>query len=314
MLQFPTNGISRSIDKHNSKLEVFADWLEGCVLFSDDAISNTDVVDALCDNRIYDSQDFANEWVTTVWSEILRRHRNLGKGSPFQVSSNRISSLMSWKEVPAHSFCVLLSLVNNYSGLTSQWKKDFGAGYNEQGELFELLTMESLQKHFPDWVVYRTGWSKSSAKRLEEIVDNISIELGETKGDLKLWASQDANEAGLDLLWYRRFADRRVGIPLYLMQCASGENWKRKLHTPEMNVWRKVILFAATPKKAFATPFAIEETEFKRYCSLVDGPLFDRYRLLDHGQPSMLWLSSEVKTRIVDWVQVRSMTIPVFEQ
>lgn len=312
MLELPTAGIARSVNEHNSKLDVFSDWLEASLLFSDGEISHTDVVDALIDNKIYDVQGFANDWVSTTWGEIMRRQKTIGNGSPFKIVSNRITRKLLWKDVPAHSYCLMLSLVNNYSDLKQKWKKELKTDYNEQGELFELLTKESLEKQFPGWSFYHTGWSRASATKLERIVDEISDQLGETKGDLKIWSSPDANEAGLDLLFYRTFADNRVGIPVYLLQCASGENWTKKLHTPDLKTWTKVVLFAATPRKAFSTPFALEESTFRMYCNLVDGLLLDRYRLLMPAGPSKDWLSDDLKDRIIKWVEPRISTLPAY--
>ena len=270
------------------------------------------MVNALIGNEIYDKQDFATEWVTTAWGEITRRQKTIASGSPFKVSSNRITRTMLWNEVPAHSFCLLLSLVNNYSGLSKTWNKKFKAGYNEQGELFELLTKESLEKQFGGWSSVLTGWSRSSPAKLKGVVDAIVNQLGEKKGELEIWASPDANEAGLDLVCYRPFGDNRVGIPVYLFQCASGENWTTKFHTPNIKLWTKVILFAATPQKAFSTPFAVEDIKFRRYCNLVDGFMLDRYRLLMPTGPSRDWLSANVKDRLIKWMEPRISTFPKY--
>ena len=157
--------------------------------------------------------------------------------------------------------------------------------------------------------MYHTGWSKTSHTKLNDIVDKISSLLGERKGDLKRWTSDDANEDGLDLLCYRPFSDNRVGIPIYLMQCASGHNWKSKLHTPCLSTWTKIIIFAATPRKAFSIPFAIEDKVFPRFCGLVDGMLLDRYRLLFPLGKKANWLSAKLKPRIIKWNRPRILSI-----
>jgi len=310
MFELPTKGIYRSINEHNSKLDVFSDWIEASVLFSGGELSRTDIVDTLIEGQIYDNQDFADEWVSTAWTEIQRRQSSIGNGSPYVIAPQRISRKLDWEDVTAYSFCLLLSLVNNYSDLNKQWRRKFGTGYNEQGELFELLTKESLEKQFPDWRMHHTGWSRSHTEKLKGIVDEIVEQLGETKGNLEIWTLPDANEAGLDLLCYRPFRDNRVGIPVYLLQCASGENWSTKLHTPSIKLWNKVILFAARPHKAFATPFALEDGVFCGYCNLVDGLFLDRYRLLSPYHEDKNWLSAELNKRIKKWLKPRIKTLP----
>ena len=312
MLLLPTKGMARSISVHNSSLDVFSDWMEASILFSDAELSRTDIVDVLIECNFYGEQDFADAWVRMAWGEIRRRQKCVGEGSPFIISPDKITKKLSWEDVSAYSFFLLLSLVNNYSGLGNTWKKKFKTAYSEQGELFELLTKESLEKQFPGWCFYHTGWSRTSAKKLPQIVDKIIFKLGETKGDVKKWSSPAANEAGLDLLCYKPFEDNRVGIPVYLLQCASGDNWTTKLHTPNLGIWTKVIIFAATPKKAFATPFAIEDSSFCRYCTQVDGLLLDRYRLLIPYKENIEWLSSQLSKRIVKWLKPRIKTFPTY--
>ncbi len=307
MLALPTKGISRSVDEHNVELDVFCDWIEGSILFSnEEKLSSTDVVDVLLEGLIYDDQSFAVEMVADAWSELQRRKAWIGAGAPFSVEHRRIKRLRSWQDEPAHSFCVLLALSVWYSG----WARQFGSDYTEQGELFELLTKESLEHQFSDWQIHHTGWSRTRAVKLAEVVSDIADRLGEAQGQLEPWAIPDANDAGLDLLCYRPFPDSRVGIPVYLVQCASGGNWEEKLHMPELKVWTKVIQFAATPRKAFATPFAFLDDVFANACNIVDGMLLDRCRLLAACRHCENWVSPSLRDRIIAWTEPRVAALP----
>ena len=109
MLAFPTKGMARSVTEHNVALGVLCDWLEGTMLFSEDEVSKADVADALCEEHIYDSQDFASQIVSDTWSELKRRQSLVSKGAPFDVGRNRIERRHDWQDTPGHSFCVLLS-------------------------------------------------------------------------------------------------------------------------------------------------------------------------------------------------------------
>ncbi len=306
MLALPTKGISRSIAKHNVKLDVFSDWIEGSILFSQEELSSTDVIDVLLEGLIYDDQGFAAEIVADAWAELQRRQARISTGTPFSVEHRRIKRLRSWQDAPGHSFCVLLALSTWYRG----WARQFGSDYTEQGELFELLTKESLEWQFSDWQIYHTGWSRTSAVKLAEVVSDVADRLGEAPGQMEPWANPNANEAGLDLLCYRPFPDSRVGIPVYLMQCASGSDWDEKLDTPKLKIWTKVIQFAATPRKAFATPFAFLDDTFANVCNLVDGMLLDRYRLLAACQHSENWVSPSLRDRIIAWAEPRVAALP----
>ncbi len=307
MLALPDIGIRYSVNKHNSKIYVLCDWIEASILFSEQELSTTDVVDILMDEQIYKAQDFAAEVVEIIWAELQRRQILIETGTPFLVERRRIKNLRPWQDVPAHSFCTFLGLVTLYDG----WAEKFGSDYTEQGELFELLAKESLEHQFPDWQIHRTGWSRTTAVKLDQVVDSILLKLGELPGKIEPWANPKANEAGLDLLCYRPFVDKRVGIPVYLMQCASGDDWKEKLHTPELRIWTKVIDFAADPKKAFATPFAFLDDDFRQICNRVDGMLLDRYRLIAPYKCSENWVSRQLRDQIVAWADPRISELPL---
>lgn len=306
MLVLPTIGISRSITKHNIKLDVLCDWIEGNLLFDEGELSFEEVVSHLLEEQIYDNSDMASEIISSAWTELRRRQSWIAHGGPFAITSRIISRNLTWKRVPTHSFCLLLSLARWYRDWANQPEKD----YLLQGELFEKLISESLSCQFNDWNVSLTGWSRTKPQKLKGIVEDVAAKLGESTGNIGRWSKDRANDAGLDLLMYRPFEDGRIGIPVYLMQCASGTNWESKRHTPEMKIWGKIIDFASTPKKAFAIPFALLEDDFIRNCNLVDGMLIDRDRILSATLYKKSWLSSELKTNLVDWCKPRVAKLP----
>ncbi len=307
MLGIPTRGISRSINKDNIALDVLCDWIEGSILFVEEELSTTDVVDALCEDYIYDDQDKAAEIVEKAWTILERRAFCVGDGVSFTINGRRITrQYLSWQDTPAHSFCVLLALAKWHR----EWAQKFGSDYNEQGALFEELTKEALEKLFHGWRVHPTGWTRTTPNKLADVVEAVASLLGESKKELEPWTRPRANDAGLDLLCYRPFPDNRVGVPVYLMQCASGGDWEGKLHTPSLRIWTQIVQFTADPKKAFATPFAFLEDEFRRNCNLVDGLLLDRYRLLSVVGREEEWISDSLKKRIIAWCEPRVIKLP----
>jgi len=309
MLQFPTSGFAKSVDADNVELVAFCDWIEANLLFDEIRLSKSDLVDVLCDENLYEDQDMASAKVNDAWTELRRRQSCLNNRACFLVGVGRITNTRPWQEDPAHAFCILLALAK----WNREWAQQFGEDYNEQGELFELLTKESMETQFPDWSIHQTGWARTHAVKLARVVKEIAERLGESQGDLSRWAEPNANESGLDLLCYRPFSDNRVGVPLYLLQCASGVNWKSKLKTPDIDDWMKFIQFAAKPRKAFATPFAFLDPEFIRYCGNVGGLLLDRYRLLAAVNHKEKWISVGLRKRIIAWAKPRVKALSRFE-
>ncbi len=302
MLTPPTVGVA----KGNIRLDVLCDWIESSILFVDGELSDGDVFDVLIDENLFTEQDAAWQVVRDAWLELRRRQGWLGNASPIYFREQRLGVPGPWQDFPAHSFCLALSLAKWYPG----WAGLFGPSYVEQGRLFEEMTKESMKTLFPDWEIYPTGWTRTRTNKLRGVVREVASRLGEAQGDIGRWTTPRANEAGLDLLCYRPFEDRRVGVPVYLMQCGSGGNWDNKLHTPSLRIWTKIVQFAADPKKGFAMPYALLDDEFVEKCNLVDGLLLDRYRLLSAGRANPDWLSPQLKADLVAWLSPRVAALP----
>lgn len=297
------------MEAHNVNLDVLSDWIEGSALFIYDKgeeLSKAHVVDSLCEAQVYARQAFAWERVSDAWAELRRRRASMGDAYPLQLEGDTVVHLVDWKEAPAHSFCITLSFAKWYP----DWAKQLGRDFREQGELFELMTKQALEALLGGWKCHLTGWARTRANKLGKIVAEIAGILGETIGRVERWTRPAANEAGLDLMCYRPFPDGRVGIPVYLLQCASGGDWDGKLHTPRLEIWRRIVEFAAVPRKAFATPFSFLDQDFVINCGLVDGLLLDRYRLLCAGTVNARWLSADLAQRMIRWIEPRIAALP----
>jgi len=307
MLAIPETGMGRSVKAHNVRLDVLCDWLEASALFlKEPEVPDSEVVDTLVEEEIYESQQFAWERVADAWSELSRRQDWIGQASPIEVQGHRLVRRQEWRQAPAHSFCLALTLARMYP----EWARQFGNDFTEQGELFEKLTQRSVEALFPGWRVHPTAWTRTQAKKLHVVVQEIANLLGESTGEIRRWTKPDANEAGLDLLCYRPFPDGRVGVPVYMMQCASGRDWEGKLHTPRLKIWTKIVQFAADPVKAFATPFAMTDDEFPGRCAEVNGLMLDRYRLLSSGRDNPDWVPVDLGQRIIAWLEPRVTSLP----
>ena len=312
MLALPRRGFQRSVNQHNIELAVCCDWLEATALFTDEgSVTGAEVVDVLRENEIYATQEFAWELVNGAFANIQERRRLLGAGYPLHLANRtRLERSQGWERYPGYTFCLTLSLAYAYP----EWARAFGPDFTVQGELFERFTAESVQASFAGWSVRATGWTRTNTRGLRAIVDEVATLLGEATGDLLRWTKRSAKEAGLDLLCFRAFPDGRVGVPVFLVQCASGLDWKAKLRTPDLRIWTKIITFASNPKKAFATPFALQDSDFIQSCNVVNGLLLYRFRLLAPGRALHDWLSEDLTSRLTEWVRPRILSLPVSER
>lgn len=301
MIEVPTRGLARSVGEHNVDLQVLCDWIEASVVFTGDGLSKMEVADRLLEEEICDEQDSALEIVADAWLELERRATLYGEPYGITIDNDRVRTDIPWSDNPAHAFCLLLSVSTRYDW----WAQKFGHDYMEQGELFELLTKESLRVLAPGWKTYLTGWTRSQPAKFGEIAKEVARRVSDGVANLELWDTGRVKDLTLDLLFYRPFPDGREGFPYFLIQCASGGNWQGKIKDPDLDVWRDIVRPATFPMRGFAVPFCYSDDEFKRNCVRVTGLFLDRCRLLGVASSDRAWLSEPIAERIVDWMKPR---------
>jgi len=307
MFSMPTKGFATSITEHNCALEPFVDWVEGSVLFLGEAVSRSDLVDCLIENSIYQKQGFAHEWLDVAFTELRRRLRLISDKPPLRIDGSRIERDQSWQAHPAYSFCLALALQIHYRKAVQE---NLGVDYGAQGRLFEKLTAELLEAN--DWEVASVGWSREASESVEAKVRDLAAAIGEDQrpGAVNRWAEPKAKDAGLDLVAWQPFPDGWSGRPICLMQCASGEDWHNKLHTPDTNIWRQLVAFATEPRRGLAMPFAPEADVFRRRAAR-EGVmlLLDRHRLM-HTKAGCAYPSAALAKELIQWTQTRVNCFP----
>ncbi len=299
MLSIP-RGFRPSASAHNIDDATFLDWVETTILIQEEELSPTNIVECLIEEQLYYDEDFATEYVSERWSDLRRRLSWLRGHSPIAFRDRWMIRNRDWTDVPAHTFCLVVSLGPSYEG----WHDNFGPDYTEQGKLFELVTKAAMECRFTGWQFLHTGWARDHGSKLSDVVSTITSQIDEPVGDIK-YASAQANEAGVDLVWHLPFADRRGGAPVYLAQCASGKNWKDKVVEPNVGQWSKIVDFPTTPSKAFSLPFSLSEKDLRQESARSRGLLLDRYRLLAHRVPEMLWVPKTLRQELIAWLEPR---------
>jgi hypothetical protein len=305
MLRLPDVGVRLSIAQHNSDLDVLCDWVEASLLLFDESLSPIEVVDVLMENHVYREQDFARAMIEQVWAAIARRQNWLNASRVLRVDQSRLVRTLEWKEVPAHTFCLVVALRRCFKA----WSATLGPNYVVQGQLFERVTEEALKQN--GWTVFRTGWAGVAAvPDFRDVVDRIANHLNEP-ATVGVDIPQDVKDQGLDLLCYRPFQDRRGGHHLCMVQCASGDNWRTKLKTPSSELWRELIRFSSPHPRAIAVPFAFpEDATFRTTRLSADGVFLDRFRILEAGYAGVGWESENLRTELVQWLEPRIASLP----
>jgi hypothetical protein len=308
MLTTPSKGFALSVNKHNVELGEMAEWLEGCITFEDTPISKPNVKDQLHDEGIYVSQDFAQQRIDDAWTELKRRQQFLGLLCPFRVEPTRLIRIRKWNAVPAYSFCLMLGLQVAYR---DAFTKRFGTDFTEQGALFEELTAEALA--LIGWQIHSTGWSRSASDSIADKVVALATSLGEPHrvADVPKWTTERAKDGGLDVVCHLPFTDGRAGRPLFFVQCASGENWKEKRHTPNLKLWDKFLDLATEPRRGISHPFALLTDDFRRECNCdMLSLVLDRHRLSRPAKwVTKQWVSENLAKRLNTWTKSRLVAL-----
>lgn len=308
MLALPEKGVRVSKTVHNINWDIFCDWIEASSVFVEDSLSKTDVIDVLMENQIYTSQDFAKEGVDIAWDIIRKRVSYIQSPLGLNISSTRISRNSEWTTFPSYGFCLAISCGLAYSG----WKTNHLNDYSTQGTLFEEISFHSFSHQFQGWKVEKIGWSPQNPVKLRDIIGELIGDICEKEGpELNTHIDSSTNELGLDLIAYRSFDDGNASFPLMFVQCASGENWIDKRHTPDLITWEKIISFNSCPVKGMTIPFALaEESSFRRHTLRVKGIFLDRYRLLGSFTRNGSDVPDELNTRLINWLAPKITNMP----
>jgi hypothetical protein len=188
----------------------------------------------------------------------------------------------------------------------------YGSNYTTQGELFERLTAECLR--LLGWHVHATGWSRTRVRSIGVKVQEIAAHLGESvvPNGVTKWTRASAKDAGLDVVCCQPFPDGWGGRPICLVQCASGDDWDRKMHTPSLVKWAKLVDFTTYPSRGLSMPFAPMEEDFRfAACNDELTLLLDRHRLLapcHRGERQ--WVSAKLATALNKWTRSRVKVFP----
>ena len=307
MLALPDKGFRLSVNAHNSDLMTAADWVEGTVLFQQPSVSKSDVTDFLEEQNIYRNDSHSTvkaiDFASSIWTELEVRAMWLGRNAPYSINGHVVARTKAWDVAAGHAFCLLLTFAQQeHKGLPT-------GGWITTGELFERFAERCLRRQ--GWRVLRTGWESGiNTAAFQTIVSQVAAMLNEEMGAEEVIEDfERANEEGLDLAGHHPFPDGRRGVPAYLVQCASGANWKQKVTTPNLDLWRDFIAFSAIPNRCFCFPVALSEADLRVYCRRSKGLFMDRYRLLHRGGGLTSNLTKSLGNDILTWCQPRVAAI-----
>jgi len=303
MISIPPT-ISFPFGKKDSELDHFCDWIEASVQFKVEELSQEILFDYLKEQFVgiddnEGNRDDCFSYINSAWNILSSRLNSEILSSNIVIEGSWIKRLKIWNEAIPHSFCLMLSI----GPLFSDWDDTFN-NYSLQGSLFERFTVQSVRRYYFDWEYFHTGWTHYKSSLFKDEVPVLAAKLNEELHAHfhTLYANKEVKDAGLDIVWYKKFPDTRGGYPTYLAQCASGKHWAGKISEPIINQWQHIIDFKVTPTKAFAFPYHLNEMNFMIYSDKNIGLILDRYRLLSadfNGE----WEDGGLEEDLLKWLQ-----------
>lgn len=308
MLKIPEVKFNRSIHQSNVEVNALCDWLEACVLFDEQPVTKSNVVDILLENQVCadENQDLAHLIADEGWDEFARRKRWGGIPDTVEIGATRITSSVPWINDPIRSFLLMLSLQRIFP----DWARDRQA-HVIQGNLFERVVEAICPTLFPGWTTYRAGWSPENTKNIADIVSDLCQRLFMSGApDLERWVRAADNDGGLDLVCYRPFQDEREAVPVYLLQCASGKNWRDKVETPNAHSWYKYLNAAVEPSTGIVAPFVVEDWELRRGALNGQAIVIDRIRLINAANAGAIKFAADLHEELMAWLTPRVEALP----
>ena len=306
MLTLPGTGFQLSARKNNVNPIALGDWIEASVLFSGDSVSRSEVADVLMEQLVTEDQNIAAEIAEAGWLEVEGRLKS-AVAPGVQVAGKKIVPVADWRNDIARSFLLAVSLADGYRDWAEDHRDLIG-----QGDLFEKLCVEACGHIFQGWHVERAGWSAAGPRRVTDLAVELAALVG-TVGNpnaVEHWIAPMAKDAGLDIFCFRRFDDGREGAPMFMIQCASGQNWTAKLDEPAVGQWVQILGSAYPATRAVMIPFVVGQKDLRIRCAKITGPLFDRLRILSSPVGSSAWVSPGLMAELEAWLAPRIAALP----
>jgi hypothetical protein len=247
-----------------------ADWLELKVLLAADKNASAgDLERVLHRAGHYESREDNEAKVNEVFEEIEDRSVAGGAGYPFSVKEGLLQLRSKWETHPAYAFCLGLSRL-----------AESGAPMTAARRLFEKLATRALASYLGGHAVRFGAPRDDLPKSFGRAIEQLCNRLGEGRWSRHPASTGKPQDGGLDVVAWKGFPDGRVGQVIVFAQCASGKDWKSKVHDLQPESFSKTWMpqLYSSPLRAFFVPHRLERQEWNK--NTADGGiLFDRCRL-----------------------------------
>jgi hypothetical protein len=223
-----------------SKKHIYADYVELICLFSNDFVSQSDVIDRMQDSGeefnlphptdgnigLIDTQqhDSAEKFVNIIFEYIEERKTIYQNAYPFETNSGKGIKLKDkfvlTEQQKLYLYLLIASSLKSFKKLNSEITSDF-----------ETLSKFVLKSYLPTQAKVinfaNNGIYKGSAKeKIKQLANDINLEYN--KVEIEQISEHNSKEEGLDIVAWIPFEDNNPNTIIILGQCACGKDWFEK--------------------------------------------------------------------------------------
>ncbi len=220
-----------------SKKHIYADYVELICLFSNDFVSQSDVIDRMQDSGeefelpnptdggtgLIDTQknDFAEKFINVVFEYIEERKIIYQSTYPFETDSEKGIKLIGKKclseQQKLYLYLLIASSLKSFRKLTSAITSEFEI--LSESVLKSYLPAHAKVLNFANNKVYK-GNTKDKIKQLA-----YDINIDYDNDEIEQISDYNNKEEGLDIVAWIPFEDNNPNTIIILGQCACGKDW-----------------------------------------------------------------------------------------
>jgi hypothetical protein len=220
-----------------SKKNIHADYVELVCLFSNDYISQSDVIDRMQDSGdefelpnptdgdigLIDAQrnDSAEKFINTVFEFIEERKTIYQNTYPFETDTEKGIKLKEktslTEQQRLYLYLLIASSLNSFRKLQSNITSEF-----------ETLSETVLKSYLPTQArvlnfANNTVYHGNTKEKIKQLAKEINLECNNE--EIEQISENNSKEEGLDIVAWIPFEDKNPNTIIILGQCACGKNW-----------------------------------------------------------------------------------------
>lgn len=308
-------------------LASFSDWVELCALLEPaGAVSAAKVADVIRDASLvgtaqsdlptwdesfrdpdaFTDEEAAERFTEGIWGHLTYRAHISADSYPLAIEKDRvIRRYDSWQHTAGFMMLLVADASRFYPEAAISTEPSSGFP-----RLFEKV-VEACGRGLFGGASVRFGvprdpdWPRGIVQRINTLGERLSLKAESLEGKVK----PISGDRGLDVAVRLSFGDDGPGTVVFLVQCATGKNWKVKRGEPSIAEWQDIFQWNAGLIRAIAVPWRLEApSEYAQNFRHFDSIILDRMRLVC-GCPDR-FLDPSTRKLILSWCGKQIKKLP----